>query len=302
MKNTPQDIDKLRIHFIYWMIILMMVIIAIATDRWTSQKGFTEYLTNAATMTSLMLALVAIFYSFVSNSALSENFNDISSVANEVRLSKEQISKYLDLTTTSTEAARENTKAMELVSGDVKAALATLGETLSALKEQSEGLTSSVATLPTRLDQLEMKVIDATKSVGEKKNPPPPPTGSEEPSANAVDRFLSITPVTINLLSYACVLAKNTGKTLSLSAFAEATIDNADTYRGAIECMHGIGLIRRTAIKDQRLIYKLEAVHNRLATHAKSYITEYLKSSFTDKPEVRDFWREKMKAVEAIFA
>jgi len=64
--------EKIKIHFFYCILILVIAIIAIATDRWTAQKDFTAYLSNAATMTSLLLGLVAIFYSFISNDGLSK--------------------------------------------------------------------------------------------------------------------------------------------------------------------------------------------------------------------------------------
>ena len=40
-------------------------------------------------MTSLVLALVAIFYSFIANDGLSKSLGNISAVANEVKESKE---------------------------------------------------------------------------------------------------------------------------------------------------------------------------------------------------------------------
>ncbi|MDZ4057086.1 MAG: hypothetical protein U1D69_08985, partial [Polynucleobacter sp.] len=61
------EVDRISLHFKYCVLILGMIIIAVATDRWTARQDFTTLLSNAATMTSLVLALVAIFYSFISN-------------------------------------------------------------------------------------------------------------------------------------------------------------------------------------------------------------------------------------------
>ena len=59
-----QSCEKLSLHFKYCGFIAVMVVVAIATERWSTSKDFTTYLSNAATMTSLLLGVVAIFYSF----------------------------------------------------------------------------------------------------------------------------------------------------------------------------------------------------------------------------------------------
>ncbi len=120
MSNMTTENEKLRIHFAYCVAILLLAIVAIATDRWSTQAKFTEYLSNAATMTSLMLGLVAIFYSFIANDGLSKSLGNINHVSQAVDESKREISEYLALTRTALAAGERNNEVMSAVSAEVK--------------------------------------------------------------------------------------------------------------------------------------------------------------------------------------
>jgi GTP1/Obg family GTP-binding protein len=124
------DVEKLRLHFIYCAIILGLVIVAIATDRWTAQQNFTEYLSNAATMTSLVLGLVAIFYSFISNDGMSRSLGNINNVSSQVGQVRDEIADFVKLTEQATTATRSSAGQMQGLSDKVERDLAALTQTL----------------------------------------------------------------------------------------------------------------------------------------------------------------------------
>ena len=124
------DAERIALHFKYCALILVMIIVAVATDRWTAQKDFTAYLSNAATMTSLVLGLVAIFYSFISNDSLSKSLGSITTVATEVRDAKAEISRYVDLSKQATGASADNAALL-------KDASESVGTSLSSLQPES---------------------------------------------------------------------------------------------------------------------------------------------------------------------
>lgn len=79
------SIKLIKIHFFYVVFILSAAIIVLATRQWTKLDGFTDFLSVAATITSLVLGVVAIIYSFVSNGAMSEFLGSIQTSANGMR-------------------------------------------------------------------------------------------------------------------------------------------------------------------------------------------------------------------------
>lgn len=77
--------NLIKVHFFYVVFILGAAIIVLATRHWTKLDGFTDFLSVAATITSLVLGVVAIIYSFVSNGALSQFLGSIQASANGMR-------------------------------------------------------------------------------------------------------------------------------------------------------------------------------------------------------------------------
>ena len=297
------ELEKLRIHFAYCALILVLVIIAIATDRWTPQSGFTEYLSNAATMTSLVLGLVAIFYSFIANDGLSKSLGNINMVAETISQTKDQISNFLRLTSVATDVSKENAAQMQNLSSKISVDLSALTATLAEIKTQSATLHSSISELPTRLDKLETNVLDATKAVGEKIQLPSSTPATVPVDTTVVKRFLELSPPTGNLLAIACVLANKTDKPLVISSFAAAVEEKIDAYMaGFLASMHAAQLIKRGFVPDKGRNYTIKAVHPVLAEYARTYFTEYLARAYKDEPEELQEWLAKLAKVEALFS
>ena len=296
------EIEKLRLHFVYCSIILVLVIIAIATDRWTEQQKFTEYLSNAATMTSLVLGLVAIFYSFIANDGLSKSLGNINTISETISQTKERISEYLGLTEAATAATRISTDEMRKLSDKVEKDLAALNETLRDIGKKSELLHGSISALPSRLDQLESNVLDATKAVSEKiKSPQPTDATPQALDSAVVKRFLELAPMSGNLLAIACVSAASTKRPLVIADFTAAIDEKIDSYMsGFLASMDAAQLIKREVMANRS--YTIKSVHEAIDKTAKTYFVDYLERVYKDKPEIKTLWLAKLSKVEAIFA
>jgi len=109
-QSTSNDCERLQLHFYYCGLIAAMIVVFLISDRWTGQANFTAYLSNAATMTSLLLGVVAIFYSFISNDGMSRSLGSIHMVTDEVRQVRSDIKGFAQQINTSTETATENNK------------------------------------------------------------------------------------------------------------------------------------------------------------------------------------------------
>ena len=186
------ECDKLALHFKYCALIALLAFIAMATERWSQKETFTTYLSNAATMTSLLLGVVAIFYSFISNDSLSRSLGSISTVSTEVQGARHQIGQFLDLTKSATDASASNTTLVQAASQNLTTNLESLQQTLKAIADQNTTLRELVAVLPSRLEVLESKVGDVAEALGEK----PPQAQSaltpEDISARAIERLLCL--------------------------------------------------------------------------------------------------------------
>jgi hypothetical protein len=293
------SVEKLKIHFFYCVVIMTSICILIATDRWSGSARFTEYLSNAATMTSLLLGLVAIFYSFIANDGLSKSLGNISTVANEVRESKEEISNFISLTADSTENARANTAAMQVVSTQINGSLAALTNTLEDIRTQTAALNSAVTAIPTRFDQLETSFNLVARTIGEKAQVATTPVTDQLPNER-VRRFLATTSLTTNLLTYACVAAKQKGKNLSLEKLSILLGGNYTTWLSAnISVMMGIELISGKRIPEDEV--SVSWVHGYLESNAQSYFVNYVNSHFANDTENRDKWIKRINDVDALF-
>lgn len=298
--NTDQD--KLPLHFKYCAFIAIMVIIAIATERWSTNKDFTTYLSNAATMTSLFLGVVAIFYSFIANDGMSRSLGSITTVSTEVREARQEIGKFVQLTQVATDASANNATLVREASSNLSSSLESLDDTLRALSTQNETLKTLVSSLPVRMDQLESKFGDVAKALGEKPEQPPTPTASSELPASVVTRFLRRSTLYQNLIAHACVLADSKKKEFSIPDFC-SKVDYAapSNFAGFLSCMDSAQLCNRKVVSGQERTYKISNVHSQLKAQSRSYFVEYIEHDYEGTDDEKNAWLKKLAAVEALF-
>ncbi len=295
--------SNLELHFKYFAFISVSVVILMATERWSSYKEFTTYLSNAATLTSLFLGIIAILYSFISNDGMARSLGSISTVTDEVKSVRHEIVHFVDLTKESTQAAAASNDQAKEASASVSASIVSLSETLRELSSQNENLRELLASLPTRFDQLETKFGDVAKALDEKPQQGHPPISDAEISTEAVTAFLSRASLYQNLLTYACVLAEESSKPLSIPVFCSAVeFDAPNGLQGFLSCMNAIQLCRRKAVEGAEKTFSFISVHSELRTQSKPYFEKYVRETYTDKPAVCERWLAKLHSVEAMFA
>lgn len=294
-QQPDNEIVKIKLHFFYCSLIFIIIIIAIATYRWTSLPKFTEFLSNAATMTSLVLGLIAIFYSFIANDGLSKSLGSIGAVSEEIKSSKEQIVQQVFAGTENTKAVERSAVLIDTASSSISSSLTSLSATLALIKTHTEGL-------PTRLDQLETKVIDATRTVGQKPNQSFSNTQLVDPKI--VKTFLQKSSLAANLLTYASVLAYENKKEIEISEFCNAIDSRLEGYcRGIFNCMDAIQLIKVPLASDSEAKrYIVAEIHHTLISDTKDYILGYLERQYKEKnPEIYKRWTMAMKNIETLY-
>lgn len=296
-----ESCDKLGLHFKYFAFIAFAVIIAVATERWSSSKEFTTYLSNAATMTSLLLGVVAIFYSFVSNDGMSRSLGSITTVTSEVREARQKIEQFVRLTEDATQVGAKSTALVNDASAKLSGSLVSFEETLRALSEQNETLRSLVSNLPTRIEQLETRVGDVAKALGEKPQQPAPAAASTEVPTIVVNTFLDRSTLGQNLFTYACVLAVEKRRRLSIPAFCTASeLKIPSTLVGFLTCMHATQLCFRRPVDGEERTFSIASIHPQLVSRAKTYFVEYVAEHYSD--DEQETWMRRLAAVEALFA
>ncbi|RVT46847.1 hypothetical protein [Rubrivivax albus] len=295
--------NELALHFKYWAFIALLFFVFLMTERWSASKEFTTYLSNAATMTSLLLAVVAIFYSFISNDGMSRSLGSISTVASEVREVREDIEAFAGQTKLSTETAAINNSLVRSASAELSSTMTSLSETLSAISNQNAALKDLVASLPTRIDQLETRFGDVANAISEKQQQSQVPITSADLPATAVERFLGRVTFQQHLIVVACVLAADTGKELDMSALCKVIDWNApNQFQGFLSCMHAVQLCSRSFVQGKDKTYTIKSIHPDLQSSAKQTFVRYVESNFGEKPDERAKWLGRLAGVEALFA
>lgn len=295
--------ETLALHFKYCALIAVMLLIAVATERWSSSKEFTTYLSNAATMTSLLLGVVAIFYSFISNDGMSRSLGSINSVSDEMREVRTDIQDFVVQTKDATKIAEANNDLVRGASTELSGTMISLSETLQEISVQNETLQNLVSSLPIRIDQLETKFGDVAKAIGEKPKLADQATSTDELSKKAIELFLTRATYNQNLFTMACVLSAKSMIPLDIPVFCKAIDWNGPTnLHGFLNCMHAIQLCSRTAIEGRDRAFVINSAHPELVLRAHSYFTEYIEQNFKGKPDDRAKWIGKIAAVEALFA
>ena len=298
--NTESN--NLALHFKYFAFIATMVIIAVATDRWSAKPDFTTYLSNAATLTSLLLGVVAIFYSFISNDSMSRSLGSISTVSADVRNTSDQIEQFVELTKAATEVSSRNNESVRDASTNLSGALSALNSTLASISTQNEALQSLIASLPSRIVQLETKVGDVAKALGEKPTQPQATASPADITEKAIDKFLSRASLSQNLLMYAVVLAANHKQPLSIPEFCKAVdFEWPSTFTGFLGCMHAMQICTRKAVEGKEKVFTISNVHPALVSKTKDYFKEYVSSTYSHRPDDHKNWMTKLEKLDSLY-
>jgi len=283
------------IHYRYWLLICILIIIAIATDRWTGQQGFTDYLSNAATMTSLLLGLVAIIYSFYSNNAISSNLGSITTVSKDVQHVSEQITQYISLAKDIESAGRKNVSAMSDISQEMNDGLGKFANLLNVMNEKNNAMHGMLSELPSKLDSLENKLTETTQKQKLLDNRPTEPLISE----NGVKRFFLRSSLMESLIAYCCLASWKTTKIIDPSRISslvglEGKTEETEFF---IRCLDSLGLIQIHSPEGDDSIYIISKINRHFRTNAKELLLNQIKADCESEDEVA-FWTKVVSIIE----
>jgi hypothetical protein len=134
-----------RIHFFYVSANLGAIIVMLMTISWTPEPSFTSYIGNAATLTSLVLAVVAIFYSYISNNNLQQSLGNIASVATSVEKSESNIRDFSTHAQQSVALVQRTASELESASATIETGLATLDRRFLEISTQTARIEEAVS-------------------------------------------------------------------------------------------------------------------------------------------------------------
>lgn len=96
MEDLKVKFRAYKIHVFYIIVLLSLSIIGLITIKWTVIPDLVNYITFALTLSSLVLSILAIVYSFISNSQFSETMGALSSVTKDALHSTEKLNNITD--------------------------------------------------------------------------------------------------------------------------------------------------------------------------------------------------------------
>lgn len=85
--------EKYKIHVGYIISILVSIIVVVVTVNWASIEGLVQYFSFALTLSSLILAILAITYAFQSTGSLSRSIEKISDSSVAIKTSADELRK-----------------------------------------------------------------------------------------------------------------------------------------------------------------------------------------------------------------
>lgn len=134
----------LKIHFFYVCLLLSLTIIVLVSFNWTSLEGFTDYLSVAATLTSLVLGLLAIIYSFFSSGSINQSLGSLEDASRQMRLVAQDFKVLASDSSNIQQKAENRTERLHDLIENMQGALDKLAST-------TQSLAGSVDTLPERI-------------------------------------------------------------------------------------------------------------------------------------------------------
>ena len=164
MKKLPTTKD-----FIYWIIGLVIAIIYLATVKLTKNSATVEYISFAATLISIILAIVAMVYAYMQGNQSSKNNTETQSVLTEIKTHVTGIGQLKTDIAISNEGIKD-VKALtdKLISG-VNYVNQSDGKIEKLVKSKVDELTGTldfqIICIPIEYDFKNPKKIDETKLV-----------------------------------------------------------------------------------------------------------------------------------------
>ncbi|MBC8745207.1 MULTISPECIES: hypothetical protein [Paraburkholderia] len=288
-----------RIHYLYWIGILSSLLIYSAVSKFTPEPKFTEYLGNAAAGISIVLGVVAIFYSFISNNNLSASLGNITGVSESLKLSESKIGNVLDQSKILIGNHDENIKNMRDISQHVQSSVLTLSETLAAMSSKTDELQQTIRIVPMRLDSLKEMIEKEKQPVATVPQSNHPQGFSPEQASS----FNAAAPVSGNFITYACVLANKHDRELSIEEVCKLIKRNYPSLlTGFMHCMYATGLVSREVVDGKNDTWKIVGVDEEIAKDIRPYFSRYIELAFRNDAQKMADYLSILEAMENFYS
>jgi hypothetical protein len=223
--------SNVGIHFFYVGLILVAIIILLATAEWTKLEGFTDYLSTAATITSLVLALLAIIYAYISNDSLTRTTGIVSEAADEAHKATTEISSLLNTVESLARNSDQSNISLSKTLGELTQQIGTLSQTASTFDRQANEISSILQDIPKGLGKLEKQIQEyaqmALPSRATEADTKAIPDKDMEAIAN--NSFNGASPSGAFLL-YSCYLSFKSQKPLELNKISDISTTTSYWY------------------------------------------------------------------------
>lgn len=251
---------RAHLHYRYWFLILGLFILFLTTEKWSESEHFTTYLANAATLTSLMLGLSAIFYSYISNESLSTSLGMVSTVSKSIREVESNAISTL-------EESKASNRSLRLTMNDLSDAAKSLGSTLIDLRDLAESLNATSNSLSdhvqiivpsmTRVDEgvdalCRVLITDSASASGIAIEQKDSATHRSDRTEQLANDFLSSAGIKLHLffvVLYAYASGRNNGK-MNAKQIAAACDMPPTMMISFIAFMQQLGLVNCTFVND----------------------------------------------------
>ncbi len=214
-----------KIHFFYVTLILVLTIVGLITHRWTDIPGFREYLTVGATVTSLVLGVLAIIYSFVATGQQSSVLGAVQAAATSTGGAVGKLDGFMTSARELQAEAAKRTADLHVLTQALAASVNEIRDETKALVMASGEVAGKVNLLPSQLGEIKSIIEQSGKSVPKPAISTPPAT--EQWGAASIRAALSTSSWYGLVVIEACVRGAELHKDVSIPKLSEG-LDKAD--------------------------------------------------------------------------
>jgi hypothetical protein len=271
--------EKYKIHAAYILLILVSIIVVLITVRWSQIPNLAELITFALTLSSLILAALAIGYAVYSNSSLTQSISTLNNVSSNVSLTSKGISR----------AAEDLSRKIETIPSKLESVEGKVEQTNVLLKQYSE--------------RQESQTLDLSKKQQEQI----PDQNEKEAVDEIADSYLAKISLSGIFILYGCAIAYKKKAPFDLEKFCESIPRLNPKYtQGFLVATDSAGLLSYNELNG---IYSILEMHEGLR---QSLLSEFeARLSNTDeeenwtlgisKEEYKKLSREQISLIEAYF-
>jgi ABC-type multidrug transport system fused ATPase/permease subunit len=257
--------ENYKTHVYYIISILVGIIILLTAVKWGKIEKLVEYITFALTLTSLVLALLAIIYAIFSNSKFTENITTLNNITNDVQKASSKLN----------DVAIDLNEKIELIPTSLKNVEEKTKETQDLVREMS---------------------LNSKKYKEEDNRPKESPTEKKNASkSDIILDLINFSSFTGKLVLLASNLSLKHTKSFSLKEIFNA---NENYISGFMVSLEAMGFIRYTRKDDIiTVIYLNELIINKIEKTALSKAEENDKEKDLQKGDdlawINDFSKVK---------